>query len=325
MLPCPASAPPSDAAHCAPARTQRILQELGLHFPARDKKRLLYLYGKEAQGRGNEAQKSLVHGTNLFCSSTYVAFSQCYFNKPTEASQIALSICRRWGAPRGYTQRVQQQTISLLPRKALCHWCPSEHMWVSGGQGWMLALCSSGQCLPRGRRGLVQAIQDKNPWGAASCTHIHQNMQVCDICSHAQDFLHYKAMVKKAQKGTGRSWMSSACPAAPANPLLPKTRPLPHPQGEILSQAKPPPRVGQPVPRVLQKPERNQQCPLYISGLGCCQIPLHPLLHSMRQSFLGNTRRVGRQLQTVQLLSFRGEKYTVHKQGLLCLHSKQSC
>lgn len=190
-------------------------------------------------------------------------------------------------------------------------------MDASSVQLWSMLAKGKGRSCPGNPR--------QKPLGC-SFMHTHTSlMQVCDICSHTQDFLRYKAMVKKAQKGTGRSWMSSARPAAPANPLLPKTRPLPHPQGEILSQAKPPPRVGQPVPRVLQKPERNQQCPLYISGLGCCQIPLHPLLHSMRQSFLGNTRRVGRQLQTVQLLSFRGEKYTVHKQGLLCLHSKQGC
>lgn len=187
-------------------------------------------------------------------------------------------------------------------------------MGASSVQSWSV-LAKGGGVLSR---------QSKSKTPGCSFMHTHTpEQQVCDICSLIQDLLHYKATVKKAHKGTGRSWMSSARPAAPANPLLPKHCPIPRVRSFHRQSHRP--AWDSLFPGCSKKPERDQQCPLCISGLGCCQIPLHPLLHSVRQSFLGSARRVGRQLQTVWLLSFKGEKYTAHKQGLLCLHSKQGC
>lgn len=72
--------------------------------------------------------------------------------------------------------------------------------------------------------------------------------------------------------------------------------------------------TGQLVPREqeLRKPEQERQCPLCIMRLDSCQIPLHPLplLNASIISWQSKPqRRVERQLQTVQLLSLKGEKY----------------
>ena len=145
---------------------------------------------------------------------------------------------------------------------------------------------------------------------------------------------------EKTRKALREAWLPqsvlsavrcSPCKSLPAQDICTCMDILHHPHGLdsalfpgllLSSQSYPAsvkyPCTGQLVPREqeLRKPEQERQCPLCIMRLDSCQIPLHPLplLNASIISWQSKPqRRVERQLQTVQLLSLKGEKYMLSR------------